>query len=126
MSGRTALIEEAYGMLLTMLITVYFIEDEIRSHLLTANVDKMTVGTRCKIVNAISDSEDIQFQWCITTAMATDDSTLELLKMIVELYLTIHGFAFAKSCLELYKQATKKATSKSKGIRKELFTSSNS
>ena len=58
--------------------------------------------------------------------MATDESTLQLLKMIVELYLTIRVFAFAESCLELYKQETKRGNSKSKGIRKELFTSSNS
>ena len=79
----------------------YFIEDEIRHHLLAAKVDKMTVGTQSKLVNAVIEGEDVQFQWCITTAMAADESTLQLLKMIVELYVTIRAFAFAESCLEL-------------------------
>ena len=40
-----------------MLITV---EDEIRHHLLAAKVDKMTVVTQSKIVNAVIDSKDVQ------------------------------------------------------------------
>ena len=43
--------------------------------------------------------------------------------MMVELYVTITGFSFATSCVELYKQSTKKTLQKGKGIRKEVFTS---
>ena len=43
--------------------------------------------------------------------------------MLVGLYLTVRGFGFAASCLEIYKQAKRKALQRAKGLRKELFTS---
>ena len=39
----------------------YFIEDEIRHHLLAAKVDKMTVGTQSKLINAVIEGEDASF-----------------------------------------------------------------
>ena len=43
-----------------------------------------------------------------------------LFEMIVDLWITIRGFAFASSWVEKYKMASKKSTQKTKGIRKKL------
>ena len=72
----------------------------------------------------MASNENLCSQWTITTAATIEDvHSFTLFKMVMELYLTVRGFAFAKSCLELYKQAIKRHTAKSKGIRKDLFTS---
>ena len=50
-----------------------------------------------------------------------DDKTTILLKMIMELFVTIRGFSFAKSFMELYKQSAKKSTQKSKALRRKIY-----
>ena len=44
-----------------------------------------------------------------------------LLKMIVELYVTIRGFSKANAWLEKYKQSTKTSTQRTKSLRIELY-----
>ena len=44
----------------------------------------------------------------------------QLLPMIVEVYVTTHGFSFANSLLERYKQSKKRTTLKSKALHKTL------
>ena len=45
-----------------------------------------------------------------------------LLKYLIELYVTVRGFAFASSCLELYKQSQKTILSKQKALCKPSLT----
>ena len=44
------------------------------------------------------------------------------MKMVVDLYVTIRGFAFANAWVEQYKAATKTNLQKSKGLRKKINT----
>ena len=41
--------------------------------------------------------------------------------MLTDLWVTVHGFSFAKSMMEMYKQAQKKTVQKSKGVQKQLI-----
>ena len=75
------------------------------------------------VVSAVLNNEDVLFHWCMLAAGTDDADATKLLKMMVELYVTIRGFSFATSCVEIYKQSTKKTLQKGKGIRKEVFTS---
>ena len=43
-------------------------------------------------------------------------------QIICFLYVTVRGYAFANSCLELYKQRHTKKLQKSKSLRRELIT----
>ena len=52
-----------------------------------------------------------------------DDVIQELLKIMADLYIIIRGYSFATSCIEIYKQSMHKGLRRSKGLRKELFTS---
>ena len=101
----------------------YAMEEEIRQVLTLGAVSKQSEGSTTKIINRIMQSEDVLFQWCIRSPECDDAVSKAVLKKVVELYVTIRGFAFASSCLELYKQSKRKALQRSKGIRKELFTS---
>lgn len=103
----------------------YIMEEHTREYFKINRISEMTDGFKDSIIEDIVSSSDLTTQWSVALGTSfNDEHTLELLKMIVTLYITIRGFAFAKSCVELYKQANKKALSKSKGIRKELYTPS--
>jgi len=75
------------------------------------------------LLNAIMQEEDVQFQWCMMTTTIQDASASTLLRMLCEHYVTIRGYSFAGSCVELYKKSSKRALQKGKGLRKELFSS---
>ncbi len=64
----------------------------------------------------------MQFQWCMVTTEVEDEEARSLLNMIVNLYVTIRGFSFAKSIMEQYKVSNKKNLQKSKALRKKLET----
>ena len=96
------------------------IEDEIRQHLKVSALKVMDTTTKQAILGELRKNEDLAFQWTLITADADDSVGKEVLDRIMELYLTIRGFAFASSCLEMYKQRHKKEIQKSKALRKKL------
>ncbi len=69
------------------------------------------------MVGNVVTSENVQFYWC----MVAYDMT-ELLRILIELWITVRGFSFVKSYMELYKQQAKKALQKSKVLRSKLNT----
>lgn len=101
----------------------YLVEEIIRQHLQITRISDIDSKEKERMIQEITSSDEVLSQWREALGVSTDSAdTLELLKMVTALYITIRGFAFTKSCLELYKQASKKTLAKSKGIRKQLFT----
>lgn len=102
----------------------HIIEEEIRRHLNVRSLSKLNEETKKCILDAVMASEDLLFQWTlmIESANADDSIGMAALKMIATLYLTVRGFAFATSCLELYKLQHKKQVQKSKALRKKVQT----
>ena len=79
-------------------------------------------ATAIKIIqDSILKSNDLLFQWSLISADSDDDVASTVLFEIVKLYTTIRGFAFAKTCMEQYKQAKRKTTQKSRALRSNLF-----
>ena len=54
----------------------------------------------------------------------TGDETThsELLKCIVDLFVTVCGFSYASAWIEKHKQSEKKSTQRSKGLRKKIYS----
>ena len=77
-------------------------------------------------IGAVLKNEDLLFQWALVTSNSDDEVGQKVLELICELYLTVRGFAFAKSCLELYKQTHKKSIQKSKALRKSIASKTDS
>lgn len=103
--------------------TVFLIlEAEIRCHLKVAALKQLNDTTRTTILEAVMANEELLFQWALVSANADDSIGIDVLKRISGLYLTVRGFAFAASCLEMYKQRNKKQIQKSKALRKEVAT----
>ena len=54
------------------------------------------------------------------TAESEDEDAQVVLEMLINLWITIRGFSFAGSWLEMYKQEKKKGLQRSKALRKEI------
>ena len=83
-------------------------------------LNDITTNLRDKVKESVLKDENVLFYWCMLTTDIEDDKAKILLTMITDLFITVRGFSFTKSFMELYKQATKKSTQKSKALRKTL------
>lgn len=96
------------------------LEEEIRPLFppLLSETDK-----KDKIINELSANEDVLFYWLIVGEDFDEDDQrvhTELLRRVIELYVTIRGFSYASGWLEKYKQINKKGTQKYKSLRKRI------
>lgn len=98
-----------------------FIEEEIREELAAITAATWKDEHKRALLDNLKKSEDILFHWTTLTCELDTESAEKLLDMILELYVTIRGFAFANSCMELYKQSKKKTVQKSKALRRNVF-----
>ena len=77
---------------------------------------------RKKILHLLYMDEHLQHHWAqMLSTTHHKNIRLMLLQRIVHLYVTIRGFAFANSCLELYKQRHSTRIQKSKALRRVLI-----
>ena len=98
----------------------YLMEEEIRKHLIAKCTKNYNDGMKKMILDAVLGNEELLFQWSMLSSSLDDEIGTTILRKMVELYVNIRGFAFASSCLELYKQQHKKKTQKSKALRRKL------
>ena len=64
---------------------------------------------------------DVQFDWCMLSVDIPDNRDgLELLRHVVELWLTIRGFGMSKAWMEEYKRSSHTSTKGKKSLRKDL------
>jgi len=98
----------------------YAIESCIRRHLNVKKVSEMDNTFRSKLSDAILTDDDVLFYWCLAGQIEGDESADLCLRLLVEKYITVREFAFAKGVMELHKQQQKKSTGKSKAFRSTL------
>ena len=76
---------------------------------------------RDEIAKVTLESQDVQFYWyLLSSEIEEEEANKELLHMIIDLWVTIRGFSFAKSILEQYKQLHALNTSKAKALHKVI------
>ena len=71
------------------------------------------------LTNMVIHDDDVLFHWCL--AGFDDDENARCLEHIAKKWITIRGFSFASSMMEMYKQENKKGTGKSKSLRTKLY-----
>ena len=103
----------------TKTYSLFNIMEEMR-RLFTLGVQRPHKGVKDTAMKALLKSNDIPFEWCLIAVEADDDISTLVLEKIVDLCVTVRGFAFAKSCMEMYKQAKKKTIQKSRALRSKL------
>ena len=93
------------------------IEDIVRKHF-TLSSNMIEGASTC--IETILCNNDLLFEWSIIGAEVEEEVSKLILKEMIQLYVTVRGFGFASSCLELYKQAQQKTMSKTRAMRSEL------
>jgi len=77
--------------------------------------------SKAKIVDHVVGDCDVQFYWSMLSVDIRDDKdSLELLRHVIELWLTIRGYSMSKAWMEDYKCAVNTTTKGKKGLRKDL------
>ena len=87
------------------------IEKEIIVHLKLFRLPM--VSTTYEFLDRLLRSKDIGFYWCIVTAdfdVEDIDVHTDLLRLLVELYITMREFSYASTWLEHYKQEKEEYT----------------
>jgi len=104
--------DEVYSFFLSMEMT-------LRKHFVSLEQCRR-VDRKLALDDVISD-EDVLFFWDIIAYDIDDESaSLELLTMIAELWITVHGFASASAYVEAYKAKNEVLTAKKSALRKNL------
>ena len=98
------------------------VELEVRNFFRIEKAHELTPSNEGKILQSVLSNEDVLFFWCLVSSNFSDELSKAVLNYIVQLWITIRGFSFAKSYMEIYKQNTKKNLQRSKGLRKELLS----
>lgn len=93
-------------------------EIELRKHLTTT-----TTGMKDELIDKIISNDDVQYHWS-ALAVNWDEEAEQLIKLIVEHWITIRGFSFVSAFMEMYKQRNKCTIDKSKALCKKLTTDS--
>ena len=96
------------------------VEMRVRRHFSKASAPTLSAGSKAELVESIATDDDVNFFWSILSAEWEEEEQI-LLRMLIDLWVTIRGFSFSKSMMEMYKQAQKKTVQKSKGVRKQLI-----
>lgn len=94
------------------------IELEIRYHLASPTLPNLK-----DVAEEIKKDDDTQFYWALVSVDWEEEESQALLGLVVDKYITVRGFSFARSYVEKYKAAQKKGVQKSKGLRKQLCSS---
>ena len=111
--GLTRITDDAY-------LFFVAIETSVRRHFHIGNTHMMNNKFRDAVTQDTIKDDDVLFYWCISSASMSQDCADKLLKNIVNKWITIRGFSFAKTMLEIYKKEIKKGTQKSKALRRKL------
>ena len=86
------------------------LEEEIQFSLHTLVLEPLE-SHKAQFVTNLTQSDNVRFYWCIAAADFDDDDIEmhdELLHMLVELFVTVRGFAFPSCWVEKYKQTPPK------------------
>ena len=78
------------------------------------------LGTKDDLVKIIMSDDTVRQYWDVVSIDVSDEYAEELLYMMVDMWLTMRGFAITSKWMEEYKEAMSKTVKKSKSLRKSL------
>ena len=106
---QTVITNKHICLIMSVMIPLCFsilIEVEVQCCLTRSATHEMTPGFKERWSSTISSNEDVLFYWW----MLSTEEEKTLLGMLINLWITIYRFSFAKSWLEMFKRETKKGT----------------
>ena len=95
---------------------------ELELQVLLRQAGTQQIKLKEKAIASIQANKDVLLRWSILSADWEAEEEQALFPMIVDLWVTMRGFAFASAWVEKHKKRSKKTSQKSKGIRKHLLS----
>ena len=95
---------------------------ELELQVLLHQAGTQQIKLKEKAIASIQANKDVLLRWSILSADWEAEEEQALFPMIVDLWVTMRGFAFASAWVEKHKERSKKTSQKSKGIRKHLLS----
>ena len=89
-------------------------------HHLATNATPHDFNMKDQLTAKIKSNHNVEFYWDLISENWREEDSKVLLNRIIDLWITIRGFAHTSSWMERYKSAMHKNVQKSKGIRKKL------
>ena len=99
--GLIMITEEVYQLF-------YAIETCVRRYLRVSSATEMNDGFRKHVTDCTVNDENVLFYWSLAGQDEYDKTCQHCLLKLVEKWLTIHGFSFAKNLMEIYEQSEKR------------------
>ena len=103
----------------------FFRSIEVRTQQLLPNhLTGLSHTNKEELLRTVMHDSEVQRCWSIvSTDISDENDSNELLQMIVDMWITLRGFALTSKWLEDYKLAKGKTVNKSKSLRKDLQSS---
>ena len=95
---------------------------ELELQVLLRQAGTQQIKLKEKAIASIQANKDVLLRWSILSADWEAEEEQALFPMIVDLWVTMRGFAFASAWVEKHKERSKITSQKSKGIRKHLLS----
>ena len=105
--------DDVYGLFVEM-------EYGAKKVLRLSNSSSSTGSLRDILLDEIRKKEEVQFKWWLLSSDMDDNVGSFLFNNILDIFVTIRGFAFAFGCIEFFKQSKKIGLQKKTALRKEL------
>ena len=70
------------------------------------SAQSISEGIKSTLTEAIANYEDVLFFWTILSVEQEEEEEQALLSLVIELWITIRGFSFTRSFLEMYKHCS--------------------
>lgn len=96
------------------------IEYALRRHMCLKHAHEFNTKNKEKMAKSVENDEDVQFHWTMVSVEMDDDISDKLLHLIIDKWITIRGFSFAMSIMEMYKLQEKQGTQKLKRLRHKV------
>ena len=98
----------------------YYLELEIRKYFNQERIIDFNDKLRAQVMDAVCQEVDVVYNWSACPSDLEDSEKDELFAILVDTYIKLRGFSFARSFMEMFKQDQKRGTQKSMGLRKKV------
>ena len=72
-------------------------EEEVREHFGVGAIEDAQEGCKDRLFTAVSNNDEVLFHWCLLTAESEETHAQTVFDMLVSMWITVRGFAFASA-----------------------------
>jgi len=104
-----------------MCMLIVAIEIKLQTVIQQQPSEQLKLDQTSTVMTTLNNDKQVQYHWDVVSRHWEPEEAEALLPMITQLWVTMRGYSYASAKVEQRKQAVKKGTQTSKGIRKHLI-----